>query len=285
MSRIILCLLAACFLYSYGADVQSYESRKQNLIESNFKFEGTRSLVYEDSIKLDLEIYCGGWFVRGEGERLDSIKKCFLISKGSISRVDSFVRNDNHYEVFEDIYDVNQELVFSGLRTENIYSEYRYDSGKLLTHDELCDTIHEAEKSLCFGLLSNDFTNLEQDRFGKFVMTRERFVWDEKGRLKQRIVSGPLNSKINGTYDFFYKTPCDSVRVEPVDYVVDWDALSEKGKYDGSFGKMPEKDDPEYAEFAKNPYEFEATPELLERQKKRCEDYKKSLKKGNGNHR
>jgi len=110
-------------------------------------------------------------------------------------------------------------------------------------------------------------------------MTRERFVWDEKGRLKQRIVSGSLDSQINGTYSFYYKTPCDSVRVVPVDYVMNWDALSEKGKYNGSFGKMPEKGDPEYEDFARNPYEFRGSPELLARQQKRCEDYKKSLKK------
>ena len=53
----------------------------------------------------------------------------------------------------------------------------------------------------------------------------------------------------------------------------------QQGRYDGSFGKIPEMGDPEYEDFAANPYSFRQSEELLERQKKRCEDYKKSLKK------
>lgn len=113
---------------------------------------------------------------------------------------------------------------------------------------------------------------------------REEFVWDEKGRLKQRILwQSDDAGDMNGSYNFVYKTACDLVHVEPVDYYFNWDAKSKKGFYDGSFGKIPEKGDPGYNLFVEDPYgvKFDkaTSDSILVRQQKRCEDYKKSLKK------
>ncbi len=134
---------------------------------------------------------------------------------------------------------------------------------------------------------------MKPDSLGLFLTNQIRYVWDEKGRLKQKILwelGNPYG--LNGTYEFIYKSPCDPVKVVPEDREWGCDAM-QGGRYDGSFGKIPEMDDPEYKSFAEDPYPLlvlngpnhtsfnsdESQKKILERQKKRCEDYKKSLKK------
>jgi len=49
--------------------------------------------------------------------------------------------------------------------------------------------------------------------------------------------------------------------------------------YNKSFGLIPEENDPEYDKFKRNPYLYYAPTELLEKQKRRCEEYKESQRK------
>jgi len=108
------------------------------------------------------------------------------------------------------------------------------------------------------------------------TLAYEQYFW-EKGKLVKTIFKGV-------TRNFIYGTPCDYVIVTPSD-----DALKEgidfnpPPMYNKSFGLIPEENDPEYEKFKRYPYSYYAPTELLEKQKRRCEEYKKSQKKkGNG---
>jgi hypothetical protein len=121
------------------------------------------------------------------------------------------------------------------------------------------------------------------DVFGKGTVFRsELYRWDEKGRLAQMVDKGKIRN-------FIYGTPCDAVKVEPsdfgkVDYIIDGNIIPWGGYpvYNNSFGEIPEESDPEYKKFKEDPYKFRAGPELLERQKARCEEYKESQKEKGG---
>jgi len=109
----------------------------------------------------------------------------------------------------------------------------------------------------------------------KDTIVSERYFW-EKGKLSKTIFKGVMRN-------FIYGTPCDSVIVTPSD-----DALKEgidfnpPPMYNKSFGLIPEENDSEYEKFKRAPYSYYAPTELLEKQKRRCEEYKESQrKKGN----
>jgi hypothetical protein len=107
-------------------------------------------------------------------------------------------------------------------------------------------------------------------RANKDTMTSDRYFW-EKGRLVKTVFDGVERTFIYG------KTLLDTVRVTPIDI----GTYFHPG-YDNSVGKIPNENDPEYKDFTRSPYNYYARPELLERQKARCEEYKeKQKKKGN----
>jgi hypothetical protein len=100
----------------------------------------------------------------------------------------------------------------------------------------------------------------------------EQYFW-EKGKLMKTIIYGVERN-------FIYGSPCDSVIVEPPDITMsDSDVRFSSMVYHKSFGLIPEEKDPEYENFARGPYQYYARPELLERQKVRCEEYKEKQKK------
>jgi len=109
------------------------------------------------------------------------------------------------------------------------------------------------------------------------TLRHERYFW-KNGRLVKTILGGVERV-------FIYGTPCDSVIVEPPEAAepASWD-FGRSPVYNKSFGLIPEENDPEHGDFKMFPYSsYHITSGLLERQKARCEEYKKSQKKkGNG---
>lgn len=270
MFRIVfVILISVSFIFANNiqesmAKDNFYGQSEQKFHGPNFKFEGNRTKVYNDSIVVDFKIYCGNWIERKffSGEP-DFVKKCWLMAKDGKSSIDSVVHKNGFYELYENIYDTAGFRVYDSRIESGLENSYKYGS---------CDIYrYEKGKLVSFEMY---------DSLGKLI-SLESFVWDEQGRLKERTLWNTYDPYgLNGTYNFIYGSPCDSVRVSPIDYYLQgWDSRSEKGKFNGSFGKIPEKGDSEYEAFAENPYDFEASPKLLERQKKRCEDYRKSLKK------
>ena len=251
----ILFILA--FVVSLWADdLSPYEEARERLIRSNYTYEGTRTKTYDSTKTIEFEIYCSKWFeTKYASDIIDSLKRCSF--EWHLITID------------------------------------RYESGRLVSTEDWCDTVKKDGDPLCLSLLEKRTFSIKPDSLGLFLRNQTRYVWNEKGRLKQRILwelGNPYG--LNGTYEFIYKSPCDPVRVIPEDREWGWDAM-QKGRYDGSFGKIPEMGDPEYASFAKNPYPSlvldgpdltpfnsdESQKAILERQMKRCEDYKKSLNK------
>jgi hypothetical protein len=107
------------------------------------------------------------------------------------------------------------------------------------------------------------------------TLAYEQYFW-EKGRLAKTIFKGV-------TRNFIYGAPCDSVIVTPSDYALkDGIDFNPPPVYNKSFGLIPEENDLEYEKFKRNPYLYYAPIELLERQKARCEEYKKTQKKKSG---
>ena len=274
--------------------MSSYEEVRDNLIKSNYSFEGKRTKIYDNAKTIEFEIYCSKWFeTKYPGGGIDSLKRCRLIAKRSRSEIDSTIHNQGEYQLYERIYDAEGHIAYYSFFESHLTSIDRYKSGRLVSTEDWCDTVKKDGDPLCLSLLEKRTFSIKPDSLGLFLRNQTRYVLDEKGRLKQRILwelGNPYG--LNGTYEFIYKSPCDPVQVVPEDREMGWDAM-QKGRYDGSFGKIPEMGDPEYASFAKNPYPSlvldgpdltpfnsdESQKAILERQMKRCEDYKKSLKK------
>jgi len=250
-----------------------------------------RTKVYNDSITRTFRVICSEWD--------DEKKTCRFVSESGSSYIDSVIYKiaknnglikkdrigENHdsrgyFNLFERIYDDEDFLAYVYMNTHGYeYNLAKYSRGRLTYKEFGCDTLQSFYKEDCQKRAQAK--NASVDSNGRYVFYKETIVWDSLGRLKQRELWYSNDVlELNSSYTYIYGSPCDSVRVDPVDYPMNF--YAESGVYDGSYGLMPEIQDPEYEEFAKDPYEFEATPELLERQKKRCEDYKKSLKKGNG---
>ena len=271
-----------------------YENVRENLIKSNYSFEGKRTRTYDNAKTLEFEIYCSKWFeMTYPGGEIDSLKRCRLIVNENKSSIDSIIHNQGDYRLFETVYDAEGREFYSRFVEWYLTSIDRYESGRLVSHEDWCDTISAQKNPLCRSLYEERGDSMKPDSLGLFLTNQIRYVWDEKGRLKQKILwelGNPYG--LNGTYEFIYKSPCDPVKVVPEDREWGCDAM-QGGRYDGSFGKIPEMDDPEYKSFAEDPYPLlvlngpnhtsfnsdESQKKILERQKKRCEDYKKSLKK------
>lgn len=271
-----------------------YENVRENLIKSNYSFEGKRTRIYDNAKTIEFEIYCSKWFeTKYPGGGIDSLKRCRLIAKGNKSSMDSTIHNQGDYRLLETIYDAEGREFYSRFVEWYLTSIDRYESGRLVSHEDWCDTISAQKNPRCRSLYEERGDSMKPDSLGLFLTNQIRYVWDEKGRLKQRILwelGNPYG--LNGAYEFIYKSPCDPVKVVPEDREWGCDAM-QGGRYDGSFGKIPEMDDPEYKSFAEDPYPLlvvngpnhtsfnsdESQKKILERQKKRCEDYKKSLKK------
>lgn len=295
MQRLIVFILLLFSSSLMARDILPYyESEREMLLRSNYKFEGKRTRFYDNAKTIEFEIYCSKWFeTKYPGGGIDSLKRCRLIAKGNKSSMDSTIHNQGDYRLLETIYDAEGREFYSRFVEWYLTSINRYESGRLVSHEDWCDTISAQKNPLCRSLYEERGVSIKPDSLGLFLTNQIRYVWDEKGRLKQRILwelGNPYG--LNGTYEFIYKSPCDPVQVVPEDREMGWDAM-QKGRYDGSFGKIPEMGDPEYASFAKNPYPSlvldgpdltpfnsdESQKAILERQMKRCEDYKKSLNK------
>ena len=292
MRRLIFSILLLFTSSLMARDVlPSYDSEREMLLRSNYKFEGKRTKVYDDTVVRNFEIYCGNWYERTSfSNEMDSLKECSGISKGNRFYAEMKVFKKGPKLLFEKVYSVEGHLIYIIFVEGGRYSIERYESGRLLSEETWCDTV--SGQGLCLFDVNVRKNSIKPDSLGLFLTEQKRYVWDEKGRLKQRILwelGNPYG--LNGTYEFIYKSPCDPVQVVPEDREMGWDAML-KGRYDGSFGKIPEMGDPEYEKFAKNPYGFpssgigphDKTPEetlrdIRERQKKRCEDYQKSQKK------
>ncbi|MCQ2092194.1 MAG: hypothetical protein MJY85_05895 [Fibrobacter sp.] len=227
--------------------------------------------MYEDSLVRHFEVRCTDW-------SNDKIRcQEFAIEKNAFAdSVHYRLPSGEYYERSEQVKDESGLLLRHYMsRSGYEYHLKKYDHGKIILVENGCDTTQSLFKEECIS--ASRTQNAKPNEFGGFVFNQKKYVWNNEGRLQERIV---WNSKNNSEerYLFHYGSPCDSIRVNPVD-LYRLDGVSVKGKYNGSFGKMPEKGDPEYEDFARDPYEFRASPELLARQQKRCEDYKKSLKK------
>ena len=295
MQRLIVFILLLFSSSLMARDIPPYyESECEMLLRSNYKFEGKRTRIYDNAKTIEFEIYCSKWFeTKYPGGGIDSLKRCRLIAKGNKSSMDSTIHNQGDYRLLETIYDAEGREFYSRFVEWYLTSINRYESGRLVSHEDWCDTISAQKNPLCRSLYEERGVSIKPDSLGLFLTNQIRYVWDEKGRLKQRILwelGNPYG--LNGTYEFIYKSPCDPVQVVPEDREMGWDAM-QKGRYDGSFGKIPEMGDPEYASFTKDPYPSlvldgpdltpfnsdESQKAILERQKKRCKDYKKSLNK------
>ena len=295
MQRLIVFILLLFSSSLMARDILPYyESEREMLLRSNYKFEGKRTRIYDNAKTIEFEIYCSKWFeTKYPGGGIDSLKRCRLIAKGNKSSMDSTIHNQGDYRLLETIYDAEGREFYSRFVEWYLTSINRYESGRLVSHEDWCDTISAQKNPLCRSLYEERGVSIKPDSLGLFLTNQIRYVWDEKGRLKQRILwelGNPYG--LNGTYEFIYKSPCDPVQVVPEDREMGWDAM-QKGRYDGSFGKIPEMGDPEYASFTKDPYPSlvldgpdltpfnsdESQKAILERQKKRCADYKKSLNK------
>ena len=295
MQRLIVFILLLFSSSLMARDIlPSYESEREMLLRSNYKFEGKRTRTYDNAKTLEFEIYCSKWSeTTYPGGEIDSLKRCSLIANGNKSSMDSTIYNQGDYRLFETVYDAEGREFYSRFVEWYLTSIDRYESGRLVSTEDWCDTISAQKNPFCHSLYKERGESIKSDSLGLFLIRQIRYAWDEKGRLKQRILwelGNPYG--LNGTYEFIYKSPCDPVQVVPEDREMGWDAM-QKGRYHGSFGKIPEMGDPEYESFANEPYPSlilggpgltpfnsdESQKKILERQKKRCEDYKKSLKK------
>jgi len=179
-------------------------------------------------------------------------KKFVIEDRKNKVEKDSFYYDNGHWMVSES-YRIKTE---TGESLE-IY-KYRVDDGG----DDI--TIRDGQ-----GRVTNKMSISKNND----TLRHERYFW-EKGRLVKTIFKGV-------TRNFIYGTPCDSVIVEPPEAAepASWD-FGRSPVYNKSFGLIPEENDPEYDKFKMFPYGgYHITSELLERQKARCEEYKKSQSK------
>lgn len=258
----------------------------ESSITEDLKTTFIKRKVFNDSIVRQFKIQC-----RSVN---DSQISCRGSADGNKAISDSIIIHENdedlgelsYYELTEHVFDDEDFLAHVFFYRRGWYTLSKYNHGRIVLFEKGCDTIQTTYKESCISEAKK--RNVKADSLGRYVFYQERYWWDEKGRLQKRSVwnSGEFD-RLNGIYTFVYGTPCDTVRVVPVDYVGEYNQLSDKGRYDGTFGKIPDISDPEYAEYAKEPYPSSSifdrkNDSLLKRQQKRCEDYKKSLKKGNG---
>jgi len=234
--------------------------------DDRYVFKGYSKWKIDKKTTLKMEIYCVDWEPENESKDWSPvIRYCKLINPQNKSRKDSTIYKNGTWELMEWYYEDenNSKTVYistSGSKITNIYDS-----------------------------LGRIISNVHIEKNGDTI-TSERYVWEENGRLIQIItrgdeinmsgfvIGGPteppkFKPKVKSypkyvVRNFIYNTPCDSVRVEPTDY----------GRYDKSFGKIPDESDAfEYERFKINPYMY--TGNVLLKQKARCEEYKESQSK------
>ena len=180
-------------------------------------------------------------------------KKTFFISykKKGITMDSTFYFNDDYWEVTErdDSTGSYKSKTSGGSKMESLYDKQK--------------------RLINFIYVENKYINNSSI---KDTLAFEHYFW-EKGRLVKTIIKGVERV-------FTYGTPCDSVIVNPSDlHQMGQVDISSPPVYNKSFGLLPEETDHEYENFKRNPYRYYAPPSLLEKQKARCEDHKKSQKK------
>lgn len=121
MFRIVfVILISVSFIFANNiqesmAKDNFYGQSEQKFHGPNFKFEGNRTKVYNDSIVVDFKIYCGNWIERKffSGEP-DSVKKCWLMAKDGKSSIDSVVHKNvsmNYMKIFMILLDFGFMIV------------------------------------------------------------------------------------------------------------------------------------------------------------------------------
>lgn len=265
---------------THASSCEDVESRSVDDTTSQSVIRLTK--VYNDSIVVRFKGTCSDW--------KDGVQYCRFISEDGMSTVDStiFARSghESYYDLFERIHDGKGDLVYTNVLSRGYrYLEHKFSHGRLAYVEYGCSTKQPHFKDEC--KFEAREKNAKKDSNENYVFLKEKYFWDNYGRLMQSVYWDSDNVfEQNGTYTYRYGSPCDSIRVgfsdetnTLIEPVPKGDFSLDLNRFDGTFGMMPDVGDPEYKNFTKDPYEFEATPELLERQKKRCEDYKKSLKK------
>ena len=209
MQRLIVFILLLFSSSLMARDIPPYyESECEMLLRSNYKFEGKRTRIYDNAKTIEFEIYCSKWFeTKYPGGGIDSLKRCRLIAKGNKSSMDSTIHNQGDYRLLETIYDAEGREFYSRFVEWYLTSINRYESGRLVSHEDWCDTISAQKNPLCRSLYEERGVSIKPDSLGLFLTNQIRYVWDEKGRLKQRILwelGNPYG--LNGTYEFIYKS-------------------------------------------------------------------------------
>ncbi|MCQ2089791.1 MAG: hypothetical protein MJY93_06040 [Fibrobacter sp.] len=236
----------------------------------------TSSINQEDSLTRNYTMNCSDM----GGDRL----YCLYVSDDNQFMIDSIVHEMNgeksYYELNETFFDEKNQMTYSFMYINGFsYILHLYRHGRIVYIEDGCDTLQALFRDEC--LADAKWQNAKKDSLGRYVFSQEIYTWDDKGRLVQRVVRDFNNDlRISGTYRLKYGSPCDSVFVDPVDYENTFEGR--KSRFNGTFGLIPEMGDPEYEMFAKTPYSDmprNVADSILIRQQKRCEDYKKSLKK------
>jgi hypothetical protein len=245
MPKVIVIILIFGFIQNAAC-----EDRQK---KSDWVYMGSAKWKISEKTTLDMEINC---IDNSQG----SIKrKCSARSHGNLSRRVSYILEGGYYDLHATAYENNGIKVSTYMSYDGVHNKSKYDS------------LGRVESIISFADSSD---RPFAEAFGKGTVIRsERYIWDEKGRLVQMVDKGKIRN-------FIYGTPCDTVKVEPSDFI--YPHFGTPPVYDRSFGEIPEESDPEYEKFKEGPYEFRAGPELLERQKARCEEYKESQKEKGG---
>lgn len=237
---------------------------------TSWTYTGKTTWKINDHTILDAEIYCKDiegplpmelWFDSTSSGRL-----CIVNHPTNKSTKDSIIHKSGYWEISEMSYSNGGVRVSMRLEGYGRSIIHRYDSlGRLETVTRSINTVTDSIVKILRG---ENVMTANMHLMPQF----ERYVWGKNGRLIQTIIDDKVS-------DFIYGTPCDSIIVQPPDFIRVFDGILEECTYHGSFGKMPAMDDPEYQRFAEDPDGYKATPQVLERQIARCEEYKKSQMK------
>jgi hypothetical protein len=232
-------------------------------------YSGNAKWKISERTTLDMDVYCIDENYFNEWANDTLIKTCLALNHKNKSIKDSLVYKNGYWELKAETYEDNgaetKMTHMHGIRLET-----KYDSlGRIESSIGIVDSIDASLKDT----LTMRYAQIMSFGSGRTIISYH-YIWGEKGRLMQATFKGK-------TANITYGTPCDSVRIDLND-----------GTYNKNFGMIPEEEDPEYKEFKRDPcrsvsllrlgYLYTCginSPELLERQKQRCEDYKATRKK------
>lgn len=188
MQRLIVFILLLFSSSLMARDIlPSYESEREMLLRSNYKFEGKRTKTYDSTKTIEFEIYCSKWFeTKYASDIIDSLKRCSLISKTTKSNCDSTVRNQGEFQLFERIYDAEGHIAYYSFFEWHSTTIDRYESGRLVSTEDWCDTVKKDGDPLCLSLLEK--TNVQHktrqsgpifEKPDKICLGRERTIKTE----------------------------------------------------------------------------------------------------------